>query len=826
VTDHQTQELPQRPLPRISIAWMIGVTTLSAFFMVVLRFAYQGHAWARIFALVVLTTGMIFLWYAFFFIVGNLFHLIFRGGGRMRILIPFLVAIAISSTGECQKPAGLTIPLKNHGLYPDRRTASPYLIDVATEASPGLGGYRQVFFEFTPSAGTFQRQHLVRISVQPGSFYEARVSPEASQTVELNQGDGRTTAVLLVPNMAAGNNLVIRAYEDGDLLSKNPWVIGLQGQLASTYSNQNHTIGIIDPAIESGSKRLPPDVRTLTSVLGDQDLPEEDGIARLNDKQARDLINQVQPTFLQYRLMNEGTLSKKWLAYSDLDIILVAGPAWDHLQKNNSQVCDALMQAVAAGSHLWIYGPTQTCQPLLDDAKPMETFLVPKEKNVLNKIQLARINDNTALVSDGWSGVLKQSQNTSGSVTKTRSQVFEELKKTKHELTNIEPVAEVAANFRKTEYGLGSVLFIDDEDPFPGSFQFWMAATELYPSDELRWLKRHGNDARGGNTNYWRWLIPSVGGPPVKSFLLLNTLFALAVGPIAYTWLRRKRRLYLLYFLAPLSAVLVTLGLFGYAVIADGLKTRAKIHQVTFYDSDHQVSVAYDRQTYYSAFGNNELRFNTDAMITMVMPVPQVQYYSYNQSEVSNRVGYVQWTNDSQTLSGEFLPTRSQAQYAILTPSKTPSVTPPSANTRSTIPAMIRILPATDEKNPAQVVNESSTTIREIYYQNTSNQLLVAQNIAPGKTVEMKPASEISWSVGDAEPLLPPAGFVPRVQQSGYYYANYAPSGDEPLLDHWISSWQRSLPTGHWIGIAEPDPSRYGAPSLDLSPSLHVIMGR
>jgi hypothetical protein len=193
---------------------------------------------------------------------------------------------------------------------------------------------------------------------------------------------------------------------------------------------------------------------------------------------------------------------------------------------------------------------------------------------------------------------------------------------------------------------------------------------------------------------------------------------------------------------------------------------------------------------------------------------------------VSNRVGYVQWTNDSQTLSGEFLPTRSQAQYAILTPSKTPSVTPPSANTRSTIPAMIRILPATDEKNPAQVVNESSTTIREIYYQNTSNQLLVAQNIAPGKTVEMKPASEISWSVGDAEPLLPPAGFVPRVQQSGYYYANYAPSGDEPLLDHWISSWQRSLPTGHWIGIAEPDPSRYGAPSLDLSPSLHVIMGR
>jgi hypothetical protein len=834
VTDDQNQELPQRSLPRISIAWMIGLTTLSALFMLVLRFAYQEHAWARILALVVITTAMIFLWYAVFFIVGNFFHAVFRGGGRMRILIPFLAAISVASTGQCQKPVGLTAPLTNHGMYPDRRAASPYLVSVATDASPGLGGYRQIFFEFTPAAGTFQQQHLVRVSVQPGGYYEARVTPEASQTVELKQGDGVTTAALLLPNMAAGEDLVVRIYEDGELLSKEPWVIGLRGQLGSTYSNQDVTIGIIDPAIENGSKILPPDTRTLTSVLGAHDLPEEDGFVRLNDKQSRDLIGQVQTTFVQYRMMTDLTMSKSWLAYSDLDIILVAGPTWDHLRKTNPECSDAILQSIAAGNHLWIYGLTRSSQPWFDDAKPIEASLVPTEQEVVDLIDMSRVNDNSSLVNDGWNGTQKQSVNGAGD-SKTRSQVFEQLKKANQELPGIDSAEEVAAKLRKTEYGLGSILFIDEEDPFPGSFQFWMAVPRLYPSGELRWLERHGNDIRGGNTNYWRWLIPSVGGPPVKSFLFLNTVFALTVGPIAYTWLRRKRRLFLLYFLAPLAAILVTIGLFGYAIIGDGLKTKAKIHQVTFYDSKHQASVSYDRQTYYAALGNDELSFKADAMVSMIMPVPQIQNYSYDQNRIPNRIGHVDWTEETQIYSGEFLPTRSQVQYAILTPSKTvpsstsnsnassPNASSPNASADT---GMIQIVPSADQKT-AEVVNNSPTRIREVYYQVTSNQTLVGRNIAPGESAPMSPTQVIAWTTTGPQPLLPPVEFVPRFYQSGYnYYGNNTPSDNEPLLDDSINAWQRSLPTGHWIGIADADPSRYGAPALDLSPSLHVILGR
>jgi hypothetical protein len=58
------------------------------------------------------------------------------------------------------------------------------------------------------------------------------------------------------------------------------------------------------------------------------------------------------------------------------------------------------------------------------------------------------------------------------------------------------------------------------------------------------------------------------------------------------------------------------------------------------------------------------------------------------------------------------------------------------------------------------------------------------------------------------------------------YYGNNTPSDDEPLLDYSINAWQTQLPVGHWIGIADADASRYGAPALDLSPSLHVILGR
>ena len=64
-----------------------------------------------------------------------------------------------------------------------------------------------------------------------------------------------------------------------------------------------------------------------------------------------------------------------------------------------------------------------------------------------------------------------------------------------------------------------------------------------------------GIDVPRGNDNYWMWLISSVGQPPVKSFLLLNTLFVILVGPVCYYFFRRRGRLYLLYFFAPCMAL-------------------------------------------------------------------------------------------------------------------------------------------------------------------------------------------------------------------------------------------------------------------------------
>ena len=85
------------------------------------------------------------------------------------------------------------------------------------------------------------------------------------------------------------------------------------------------------------------------------------------------------------------------------------------------------------------------------------------------------------------------------------------------------------------------------------------------------WYQRHGMSLHRENDEYWNWLVPGIGRAPVGSFLILIAVFVIVIGPVNYFLLRRKRRLYLLLVTVPLGAALVTLALFAYALISDGL---------------------------------------------------------------------------------------------------------------------------------------------------------------------------------------------------------------------------------------------------------------
>src|SRR6266478_2253668 len=97
----------------------------------------------------------------------------------------------------------------------------------------------------------------------------------------------------------------------------------------------------------------------------------------------------------------------------------------------------------------------------------------------------------------------------------------------------------------------------------------------------LSWTARHGmvlapEELMDNKSDFWEFLIPGVGLTPVVQFQILISLFVIGIGPVNYLLLRRWRRLGLLLITVPASAAIVTLALFGYALIHDGLGVRVR----------------------------------------------------------------------------------------------------------------------------------------------------------------------------------------------------------------------------------------------------------
>ena len=140
-----------------------------------------------------------------------------------------------------------------------------------------------------------------------------------------------------------------------------------------------------------------------------------------------------------------------------------------------------------------------------------------------------------------------------------------------------------AKPFLVRPYGLGRVIALGNEGRPSVSVSDW---GWLLGTLEMRalWGHRHGVDLLGGNASFWQFLIPGVGLAPRWTFLLLISLFVVVIGPVNYYWLKRRQKLYLLPVLVPSVAALVTLGLFAYAVVGDGLGVRVRVRSWTEID--------------------------------------------------------------------------------------------------------------------------------------------------------------------------------------------------------------------------------------------------
>jgi hypothetical protein len=376
---------------------------------------------------------------------------------------------------------------------------------------------------------------------------------------------------------------------------------------------------------------------------------------------------------------------------------------------------------------------------------------------------------------------------------------------------------------------MGCLVAIASDNPFPGSRKGW---DEIFGSVGLshwQWFKRTGFSLNRTNKDYWQFLIPGVGQAPVYSFLLLVSLFAVAIGPVNFYVLGRARRLYFLLLTVPIGAVLVTLSLFAFAVVSDGLGTRLRVRSYAELDQATGRAAVWSRQSYYAGIAPSRgLKFPDD---TTVFPVTHEPGSSTNDKST-----LLVWDGD-QHLRGGYLASRTATQFVACRATTTAAkiVVQESTSAQATLPienllgANINFLVVCDSRGDYF----SGTSIRD----KSKAELKKTDPATAQKTMN-------DMATDDAVRPAQPEGFNDRSWNDNllsifgvrrYRYGTSDSGAGEPVMSDSLlethlsaaTSTSARLPSCSFVVILERSPLvSTGVGPINEEASFHVIRGR
>lgn len=269
--------------------------------------------------------------------------------------------------------------------------------------------------------------------------------------------------------------------------------------------------------------------------------------------------------------------------------------------------------------------------------------------------------------------------------------------------------------------GLGFILAIHESDVFPGTRRQWTALINSIPSWRSLWSIRNGVSLSDSNADsYWNFAIPGFGMAPVMLFVALITLFVILLGPVNYSWLKRRNQLSLLIFTVPLGAFLTIMSLTAYALLGDGVNTRVRIWSVTELDQRTGRGTSLSHQTYYAGIPPwGGLTFPSDAAVYPVDQLPERM--GYNGDFEMKRPSRVTKWNEDQELTRGFITSRTLSQLVVIRPIQSE-----------------RKLVIKDGK----ATNELGVPLSHLLLRGDDDQVLYCSKLAPGSTAELQPLTE------------------------------------------------------------------------------------
>ncbi|WP_182867210.1 hypothetical protein [Stieleria mannarensis] len=737
------------------------------------------------------------------------------------------------------------------GAAPSNPAQAGFTMFVISERL-GNEGFQPITLRFQAIGKSFTRQRRLRILFRPRTQYATKIDFQFACDVTVPQGVKTFDQPVLVPHFYRWESCSVQIIEDGRRLGKLASKLAIPPNVKDW--GQYMSIGIMiprDAATSTAAWARFPDVRSIVTVLGEGPISTKDDIKRLGDKQARKLIDDVVYGWARFRLIEEDALQGSWIGYSQLDLILAPYPLLRRIEQEQPERSAEIKRWVSAGGQIWAYAapppagaPPAGTQPAgappagappagtppagTPPAQPPSATLsaswlageqidvnkaIRYTANPATSLSLREPNDLSAIQYQPWNyGSYYSNSYAYGASETTRKSVYEDLVAAKHPMVQTIPRGKLAAGLGVMPYGWGRVVLIDQEDPFPGSFQFWKALE----MDKQRWGERNGVEYATGNDSYWAWLMSTVGQPPVTMFVILNGLFVLVMGPLLYFGLRRRGRLYLLYFLAPTLAFLTTMGLAFYAFLSDGFDNRARIRQLTWIDGRHPVSDAREnqtprypivdqsRQTYYTVVDNQRgLRFDGDAFVLPVHHSEMMNTYNYYVADDSRPGEYlIDQIGNDRRYSGDFLPTRTQVHYLVTRPGE------------GECPLGITL-----GGDAVRLTNHLSTPLSIVGVRDDKGKYWIARNVAGGATVTLnKAASNVFLEI--AEGVIDPDS-----TQMPTPYQNRVSMNDRTAVEEQLLTFTRNPQWRSFLALTEVDEDQFALRQCVQDECVRMIGG-
>jgi hypothetical protein len=432
-----------------------------------------------------------------------------------------------------------------------------------------------------------------------------------------------------------------------------------------------------------------------------------------------------------------GEFPERWIDYTSLDMVCLSLDQLADLAGKRPAAYSALMRWVDSGGNLWVFGLSgsggswdrlgdlEKCLNVIGWSKPEKeifgTGYNQPEITDPNETNQTNVNMYTAPISQS---AVEQPQSP-GPTLKP-------------------PPPPDEPSFLIREYGMGTVAAIASADPFSGknnwSMWDWNWLLSTMGTGRCQWRLRHGLTVGQQNTDFWNFSIPGVGLAPVRAFQILITLFILYIGPINYWLLQRGKKLHLMVLTVPISAALVTIAMFTYALVADGFGARARVRSITRLDQRRGAMTTWARMAYYAGLTPSQgLEFSPDTAVYPILNYSEVEYGRMPQKTMV-------WENNQRLTQG-WISSRTLTQF--LTVRSAPSA------------CRLEISEPSAAGDKLDVENRLGVTVHKLVIHARNGKYYSVENVGEGAkaaALEISPEAARSWltaAIGKNQPAYP-----------------------------------------------------------------------